>query len=559
MRHDGQLTSSFATGNLVGPIVALVLGCAACGRPPAPPAAEPGEPAARAPANGLASLPACATTGSQVGGTSLLYPKRALPALVAPGDSIELRVRMARSLMPAPGVQRSRALWGWSIRMDARVVHALGVRDEDPAARRPAIRYTLPVLGVRADDSLSLVYRVRVEIPRGAVPATYDLTVRRPGATAREPLAIRVLAPGREARVVAGGALDRADLVDDLARWELGGADLVVVGPSAGHDHADAVTSRLAELEPASTMAVLVLPPDAGRPASAWADRVAATGFVYVLAGRSHAVGRCLDGRREPIVGSAGRDPRALSADGVGRLVDRGQPLRGPSRRPVAARDASGATVLDAGDPETSTEVLVGLRRGDRLQCTPARCRTLAIGVSPEPFAAPSDAATGIVVSLAPGAAVRLAAARATRRSLALDGPRTPVAAGVPFVLSARSPRGLEARRVLWSLVAPPSADWVLDEQPRAEGARMRHRVRAPGIHEFHALAVADDGSLASGGTTVEVTAAATSACTVGSPPGAGGPSSRARRSTDRSVGPGLLLVLVGSCLIGRRRRGLAP
>lgn len=109
---------------------------------------------------------------SRPSGVTLVAPSVAEPALVAPGDTLSILVRLATALTPPPGVQQPRALREWSASL---------IGNARPIATAAEHRYLLHVINVRPETSHSLTYRVKVALPAWIAPGHYALALSGPG------------------------------------------------------------------------------------------------------------------------------------------------------------------------------------------------------------------------------------------------------------------------------------------------------------------------------------------------------------------------------------------
>lgn len=150
----------------------------------------------------------------------LLAPSAELPAQVAAGGMLRLRVRVASGLTPPPGVQSERALRGFALRLceprseaadsiaeSARTGAEGGLAGDTAASCLP-----LTVRNVRPVDAHSLVYRVEAPVPARFPTGVYDVELRYPGGSGRAERAAQVLdaaqtdEPSREAADVPSEA-----------------------------------------------------------------------------------------------------------------------------------------------------------------------------------------------------------------------------------------------------------------------------------------------------------------------------------------------------------------
>lgn len=181
----------------------------------------------------LAVLPECA--GEQVlpGVAQLLYPRAGLPALVAAGESLVVRARLALPLTPPPGVQQERALEGFEAEL---IGHALPLAGAENIAQR----YPLALVDVRPEGPSSLRYRLAFPLPAWVAPGSYDLVLRAKGASLRADSAVRVLAVGAAPRL----AWTRVPVPADNAAALLAPIDVWVRAPDAVRAGAAAAIGR---------------------------------------------------------------------------------------------------------------------------------------------------------------------------------------------------------------------------------------------------------------------------------------------------------------------------
>jgi hypothetical protein len=114
----------------------------------------------------------------------LLYPAPGLPAVVAPGEEVVLRLRVRRAMTPPPGVQQLHVLAGWQASLTTAGLFAL------PNTTGLA-RYEVPIVQIRPEDE-GFVYRIRLRVPPLVPPAVYDLELTGPGVAVRRPRVVRV-------------------------------------------------------------------------------------------------------------------------------------------------------------------------------------------------------------------------------------------------------------------------------------------------------------------------------------------------------------------------------
>lgn len=139
-------------------------------------------------ADWLELLPPCAIGAASEPSFAVVYPRPGLPALVAAGALLTVRVRVPAALTPPPGAQQPAVLAPWSAQLSGRVLPVLGDKDE-------AAVYPLPVVDLRPDDPSGLVYRLSLPVPAWTAPGSYDLWVRGPGGNQRHGASVFVRAP----------------------------------------------------------------------------------------------------------------------------------------------------------------------------------------------------------------------------------------------------------------------------------------------------------------------------------------------------------------------------
>jgi len=149
----------------------------------------------------LALYPECGfgPEARALGRMALIYPRPGLPAVVEAGERLVTRVRVPSGLTPPPGIQKDRALRGWSAELVGQSV-PLGDGGEH--------RYRTRVVDVRPDGQSTLVYRASIEVPRWAAPGTYGLRMTAPGGADAVAGAVRIVSPGDEPRLVFLAAAD---------------------------------------------------------------------------------------------------------------------------------------------------------------------------------------------------------------------------------------------------------------------------------------------------------------------------------------------------------------
>lgn len=125
-------------------------------------------------------------------GLAVLYPRAGLPALVAAGETMVVRVRVVAALTPPPGRQQPRALSPWKAALQGRA-HA-------PAGAPPR-HYPLAASLLRPDGGSSLIYRLSLAVPAWTAPGTYTLTLAGPGGERTVERGVRVLPAGASPRL----------------------------------------------------------------------------------------------------------------------------------------------------------------------------------------------------------------------------------------------------------------------------------------------------------------------------------------------------------------------
>jgi len=179
----------------------------------------------------LALYPECGfgPEARALGRMALIYPRVGLPAVVSPGDVLTARVRVPSGLTPPPGVQKDRALVGWSAELVGQ-----SARFGEPAEHR----YRTRVFDVRPDGQSTLVYRASVHIPVWAAPGTYGLRMTAPGGRDAVAGAVRILEPGISPRIAflspsfLESAPDEAEHVGAFLAVAAATSVDVVVGPA---------------------------------------------------------------------------------------------------------------------------------------------------------------------------------------------------------------------------------------------------------------------------------------------------------------------------------------
>jgi len=125
-------------------------------------------------------------------GLSVRYPRPGLPAAVAAGETLVVRVAVPAALTPPPGRQQAGALSPWKASL-----HGLALRASTTEPRS----YALHASGLRPDGGSSLVYRLSLPIPAWTAPGTYTLQLSGPGGEQRVDRGVRVLPSGAAVRI----------------------------------------------------------------------------------------------------------------------------------------------------------------------------------------------------------------------------------------------------------------------------------------------------------------------------------------------------------------------
>ena len=405
------------------------------------------------------SLPACGFVAAPYEGQPLLllYPSPGLPAMVEQGAALIARIRMPSALTPPPGHQQDSALRGF----DAQLLASGGQALDDAHSV-----YELRVADVRPDAGSSMIYRLRLPIPRWVAPGTYSLRVRAPSSGVRVGVAsVRVLAEGEAPRVLVLSAPTSNDIdrlrqrLRDLEGYP---ADVFVVPFTPELGVALNATRELASWPP-----VLLT----GRPGQAGVVRVGQ---------RRASLGQCTsslyqrpqgDSEARPWVGVQARDaalharwstPGALAPVLERRLDDGGVHVRAASwlsapaeLRVVVPEDGRATRIVDA----ASTSWWPG-----------AALFATAL--------APSLVAN---VTLAPGQEASLTRGPAAPLGLRLHANPTRATTDDHVDLHAETTR-------------PAQIAWRLAEDVTAVGARTHHRWASNGDVEIHALAIDAEG-----------------------------------------------------------------
>lgn len=466
-------------------------------------------------------------------GTTLVYPRTGLPAVVHAGTDLVFRVHVASGLTPPPGTQKDRALAGWSAELRGGGI-ALG----------PAIehRYPLRVAEVWGEESASLVYRAVAPIPAWIAPGTYALHVTAPGGGDVAIAAVRVVASGARLRIGLAGTPAPAPE----------GADPV--------EHARTALSALARLpidawlapdDPHVRAAIATAARDLERPLPP---------IALVSTDRSTHRTVVVTGSDALALGGCGSSDDAFDARARAIAIERGATLRTfdarqiPPAGHVATLRASRATERRPWPSPDELTVDRTTRSALRLALAPTARSPIELAILvPDDGRATTtgDAAVAWwpatpvvssgfrrtlvgIVTVAPGA--RALVARRSSAPLRIDVvvKPSPATAGIPVELTVRGSRALQ--RVAWEL----------DEDVTALGASARHRYRAPGLFPVHLVAIAEDGAAARRRVDVRVRTDART-CAAGGRPD-----------------PSFVIVLLGVGLVGtiramwaRRRRNL--
>ena len=465
----------------------------------------------------LAHYPSCAfgDVGARGGGTTLLYPRPGLPAVVAAGERLVVRVRLPAPLTPPPGIQQDRARVGWSLSL----VGQGRVLATDPADRADH-RYRLRVADVRPDSGSSMVYRATVMVPRWAAPGTYDVEVGAPGGRDRITAAVRILEPDAAPRVAVLSVAPPANRDTALALGRTLAELPVDVWVVAASSHLAAALSEAGPGPRSEPLAAILhlpvhgtssVPATGGTATSSSAaspadDPQGPSGLPVVLrvGGGLLRLGDC---------GGAARAPFERAVTGLAEEPGSG-PVRAISAADLAAVPTAHYRLLGEPGPDRalSTEgvsVVVGeiglrLHNPDRVprvfslivpidgRSTRAEGGTLAFWPATA-FARP-DALASLAarLTIAPGRSARITRPRGAAPSLAIAA--TPAAAASGQV-------------VTWRAVADGSATvhWQLAEDTTATGTRAAERYVALGRHEVHALAITRDGRSAETLAVIEV------------------------------------------------------
>ncbi len=197
----------------------------------------------------LALYPECGfgPEARALGRMAILYPRPGLPAVVRAGERLVTRVRVPSGLTPPPGVQKDRALLGWSAELVGQSI-ALGSGGEHA--------YETRVVDVRPDGQSTLVYRASIEVPRWAAPGTYGLRLSAPGGNDAVAGAVRIVAPDAPLRLTRLGV----DIVPDdeeaarraLSALATAPVDVVVA-------HSESLRAILESARPAAALPALLL------------------------------------------------------------------------------------------------------------------------------------------------------------------------------------------------------------------------------------------------------------------------------------------------------------
>lgn len=411
----------------------------------------------------LAVHPTCAygAEARRPGLMAIVYPRAGLPALVHAGGTLVARVRVPSALTPPPGVQRDRALRGWSAELRGR-----GASFADAAHR-----YGVRVTDVRPDGHGTMIYRASLPVPAWAAPGTYELRMTAPGGAGVAEGAVRILPAGAEPRVAfarapPSGAPDAAaEAIDRLP------VDVLVVPAGA----AGRVSAGAAVLELPAPVAVRV-------GAELWS--LGGCDDRYVRFDRQLASLGSREGRRVRAV----QLPDGLPAGGYRTDVDHVF----PGAEDVQVRMEAGRLTVVARAPIELSFAVPDDRRSTRVT-----------GGSVVWWPGSPVPSTGFVPTLVGRLSVD---GRATvSRGDAPSVPTTPRLIVAPDRIEA----GVEA-----TVTGPTDrVFWSLDEDVSAVGRSARHAFRAPGRREIHALVIDDDGVAGWASVDVEVHPRARQGC----------------------------------------------
>ncbi|NOY93949.1 MAG: hypothetical protein GXP55_22425 [Deltaproteobacteria bacterium] len=452
------------------------------------------------------SLPACAfgDAAQESGPLLLLYPRPGLPAVVEQGAALIARVRMPSALTPPPGHQQDSALRGF----DAQLLASGGLALEGARGL-----YALRVAEVRPDAGASLVYRLRLPVPRWVAPGTYSLRIRAPSSGSRVSVAsVRVVAAGRAPRLIAlppAAALSIDELRRRLRALEGYPADILVAS----------YTPRLkialtASLEEASWPPVLL---DSG-PRQAASLRVGE---------RLVELGRC-------------PRPREVSAQDPQRRRWTHDPALDrwwtSARRDEPVLRVLGASVVAASWLREPAELrLIVPEDGRATRVTGAVSASWWPGVTLfATAAAPSLLAN---LRLGPGVRATLRRGPGSPLSLRLQASSTRPATDQEVSLRAESER-------------PARVAWQLAEDATAVGPEVQHRWALRDEVEVHALAIDAEGVPARASLRLRVDRRRDGLCSVRAP------ISNSSRPASGAVGLTLFVVL---WTFRRRRHRMRP
>ncbi len=413
----------------------------------------------------------------ELGRMALLYPRPFLPAIVGAGEPLIVRVRVPSALTPPPGIQRERALYGWSASIDGD-----GVVLDDRAEHR----YRLRVADVRPDGPTSMIYRATLPIPRYAAPGTYSIRITAPGGSDSMRAAVRIVDPDQPLRVGRIGALDR-DARAGLAVLARLPVDVWLVAPSP---------ALIGLFEGASP----------GLPVMLGVGQGAAS--VLIELDGANALGACgpfFDEASQAFAEAAGVDRRALEIA-----------LPAPSlyaieseTRPLPRGDE--VTIVREGSTLRVSTTLAPIEIGVVYPERPAGERDRAYAIDSDvafvakpatqivyAHARPSIVARSIVQSSARFAMIETDAAL-----LEVDAEPSPVPSGRVVTLTARAADG--------ALIA-----WQLDEDVSAIGSTVRQRLRHAGRHRVPVVAIAPSGAAGRVEVELRFEPAIMHGCTVG-------------------------------------------
>lgn len=427
-------------------------------------------------ADWLRQLPQCALEGTSEPVMRMHYPRPGLPAAVRGGEPLVARIQLPAPLTPPPGRQQARALRPWRAGLAGHATHLLGAQPAD---------VPLAVTDVRPDGGLSLVYRVRLEVPAGTAPGTYSLWLDAPGASLRTAAAVAVLEANHTARI---------------GFWP-------AVAPSA----------RAAQAMAALPVDVWIARGDSTPPSRPW---LAPDRAVALLAhGKAlWQVGRC----GTPPAHAAATEQAVATQAGLVLTPLPGLPPSPPTaadtdddRLPRAADGTALSTVEPAPPEQVHTGDGVRLRAGgaaaDIDLVLPAGPSGFVVkGAAAAWFPGATPATVAARVRLTPGQAVTL------QRAGHVSGHR----ADAPDTSHLALPQGALSGDAPTLRVAGGPDDlrvaWTLDDHATAYGPRhLAHRFDAAGTHSVRAQVIHGNGAVTVHNGTLEVGAARRSGCGV--------------------------------------------